>query len=225
LELADPVRVVIIDECPIFRIGLERVLSGDPKFEVVGHCTSAPEALAQLELSDPAVVFLDVLDEGIKVATEIRRRAPRVRILFLTNSEQHEHVTGALHAGAAAYMLKGISPDSLMQTLNIVLAGETYIMPRLATKLLVAESQRPVDTQSNAERIRSLTARERQILMELSDGQTNKDIAKKLAIAEKTVKHYMGQILQKLAVRNRTQAVIMSQGWQEAGQGRGRKTS
>jgi DNA-binding NarL/FixJ family response regulator len=210
--VASPIRIVIIEEQQLLRIGLEHVLMREPEFLVVGAGATAADALALVAAEEPDMIFLDILGGGIKTATEIRRRHPRTRVLFLTSSERHEDVTAALQAGASAYMLKGIAPDSLVQTLRVILAGETYIMPQLATRLLVSASQKPKSNNSAAaERLDSLTARERQILKEVSEGQTNKEIARKLEITEKTVKHYMGRVLQKLCVRNRTEAVVISQ--------------
>lgn len=215
--MPDAVRVLVVDEQPIYRIGIEYVLTNEPEFVVVGSGSTAAEAVSLAQSADAQMVFIDVNvpGGGIRAATEILRRRPRTRVLFLTASERHEDVTAALQAGASAYMLKGIAPEALIQTLRVILAGETYIMPQLATRLLVSASQKPkANSGPIAERMQSLTLRERQILKELTEGQTNKEIARKLNIAEKTVKHYMGRVLQKLCVRNRTEAVVLSQSQQ-----------
>lgn len=206
-------RIAIVDPQPIFRIGLTEVFSSEPDFEVVGSGASAREAIDLVKTRQPDVLLLDVHlpGGGLSAAQEIRRQSASTRFMFLTCSERQEDVTAALQTGASAYMLKGISADTLVQTLRMVLSGETYIMPQLATRLLVSASQKPAKPCASAERIESLTLRERQILQELTGGQTNKEIARKLDITEKTVKHYMGRVLQKLCVRNRTEAVLASQ--------------
>lgn len=212
--MASPVRIAIIDEQPLFRAGIEHVLMREHEFLVVGVGATASDALALVLAEEPDMILIDVniAGGGIKAAAEIRSKKPRTRVLFLTSSESHEHVTEALRIGAAAYMLKGITAESLLQTLRIILNGETYIMPQLATRLLVSASQKPKNnSEEMTSRLASLTAREREILKEVSQGQTNKEIARKLDITEKTVKHYMGRVLQKLCVRNRTEAVVMSQ--------------
>ncbi len=209
-----PVRIVIVDEQPLYRVGIEHVLMREPEFLVVATAATAADALRIVSVEEPDMVIMDVqlAGGGINIAQQILRKSPRTRVLFLTLSERHEDVTAALQAGAAAYMLKGIEPGALVQTLRVILAGETYIMPQLATRLLVTASQKPKDNQPPVvDRLHSLTSRERQILKELSEGQTNKEIARKLDITEKTVKHYMGRVLQKLCVRNRTEAVVLSQ--------------
>jgi two-component system, NarL family, nitrate/nitrite response regulator NarL len=209
MELA---RVAVVDPQPIFRIGLAEVFGSEPDTEVVGSGGSAQDAIDIVLTRKPDVLFLEVNmpGGGIRAAQEIRRTGAATRLMFLTCSERHEDVTAALQTGASGYMLKGIAPDVLLQTLRLVLAGETYIMPQLATRLLVSASQKDAAS-AGTERIDSLTARERQILSELTEGQTNKEIARKLNLAEKTVKHYMGRVMHKLCVRNRTEAVLASQ--------------
>lgn len=205
-------RIAIVDPQPIFRIGLSEVFSRESDFEVVGSGASAREAVDLVKLHKPDILLLEVNlpGGGLGAAQEIRRQGGSTRFMFLTCSERQEDVNTALQAGASAYMLKGIAAETLVHTLRMVLSGETYIMPQLATRLLVSASQKQKPCAS-AERIDSLTTRERQILQELTGGQTNKEIARKLDITEKTVKHYMGRVLQKLCVRNRTEAVLASQ--------------
>jgi two-component system, NarL family, nitrate/nitrite response regulator NarL len=208
----DLARVGIVDPHPIFRIGLAKVFAGEADTEVVGSGASAQDAIDIVLTCQPDILFLEVNmpGGGIRAAQEIQRTGAATRFMFLTCSERQEDVTAALQTGACGYMLKGITPEILLQTVRLVLAGETYIMPQLATRLLVSASQKQAAS-AGVEGLDSLTARERQILSELTEGQTNKEIARKLNLAEKTVKHYMGRVMHKLCVRNRTEAVLVSQ--------------
>jgi DNA-binding NarL/FixJ family response regulator len=211
------VRVAIVDPMPIFRAGLECILKSEPDFAVVGSCARGSEVIELAAASAVDLVFLELngVGNGLAIAQELVRMSERrIRVMFLTMSDRHEDVTAALQAGASGYMLKGIAPQVLLQTVRMVNAGETYIMPELAARLLMGGAQRPRPGNRMAPDpnvLDSLTGREREILKELSLGQTNKEIARKLSITEKTVKHYMGRVLQKLCVRNRTEAVVMSQ--------------
>lgn len=184
----------------------------EPDLLVQGAAATAAEAV-ELAATDVDMAILDIKIDGcgLKAATQILRNKPKTQVIFLTASESYEDVQAALQLGAAGYMLKGIAPGTLVQTLRTIMAGETYIMPQLATRLLVSASQNRLATDQSTELLRTLTARERQILGEVRLGQTNKEIARKLGITEKTVKHLMGRVLQKLCVRNRTEAVVLTQ--------------
>jgi two-component system nitrate/nitrite response regulator NarL len=212
--VADASRVVIVDPQPLFRAGLAHVLNREPDFAVVGMGSNSADVLRLLSAEAPDLIFLDIADVGVKTMVDAIRSAPKpVRVMVLTCSERHEDVTAALRAGASGYMLKSITPETLLQTLRMVNAGEAYVMPKLVASLLTGGgTAKPSVSQSASDaQIESLTVRERQILHELAGGQTNKEIARQLQLSEKTVKHYMGRVLQKLCVRNRTEAVIVSQ--------------
>jgi two-component system nitrate/nitrite response regulator NarL len=206
------VRVAIVDPQPLFRTGLEFILSREPDFTVVGTGSTSADAIALVETSDPDLVFLDMAipGGGIEAAAGIKRTAKRpVRVMFLTTANRREDISAALEAGASGYMLKGIAPDVLLQTLRMVGAGETYIMPQLASQLLMSGLRRTKFTDAQVA-LDLLTQREHQILKEVSSGRTNKEIARSLDLSEKTIKHYMGRVLQKLSVRNRTEAVVLA---------------
>ena len=197
------VRVCIVDTHPMFRIGLETVLSREPDLMVVGSQSDASQLPGLIETHRPDLVLLDTQCDGsgIKLAAEARRVALKpVHLVFLTASERYEDVTAALHAGASGYILKSVSKETLLQTLRLIISGETYVTPQLASRLLKSSAE-----SKDAE---PLSGREFQILTELTCGHTNKEIARNVGISEKTVKHYVGRVLQKLSVRNRTEAVI-----------------
>jgi two-component system, NarL family, nitrate/nitrite response regulator NarL len=203
------IRISISDVLPIYRAGLDHVLSREPDFLVVGH--GGPDnavALAEKDGTEVLILGSDTAADGLTMASEIRRRFPRVRIVFLTASERQEDVSAALQIGVAAYILRTIAASDLLQTLRMIMRGETYITPSLATRLLLA-SQRgkasgdPIDRQ-----LQSLTDREREVLRELTLGRTNKEIARNLDLTEKTIKYHMGRVMQKLSARNRTEAAL-----------------
>jgi two-component system nitrate/nitrite response regulator NarL len=198
-------RVGIVDAHPFFRLGLEQVLLQQPDIEVVGVGANTVDLQAMVETSRLDLVFLDTELKGcgIKAAANLKQKVKHpVQFVFLTASERYEDVTEALKAGASGYILKAVSPEIFLQTLRLIISGETYVTPQLAGRLLKhTPENRPVDP---------LSFREAQILGELESGQTNKEIGRKIGISEKTVKHYVGRVLQKLSVRNRTEAVIAS---------------
>lgn len=196
-------RVCIVDPHPIFRVGLDHILRQQPDLEVVGVGASASDLNALAETSSPDLIVLDtdLKSDGIKVVADVKHKALKpVRFVFLTASERHEDVTAALRAGASGYILKGVSAETLVQTLRLIIGGETYVTPQLASRLLRSTAEKTLTE--------PLSSRESQILGELTYGHTNKEIAHKFGISEKTVKHYVGRVLQKLSVRNRTEAVI-----------------
>ena len=146
--------------------------------------------------------------DGIKAARDISYSCPSVKIVMLTVSEDEPHLSAALAAGARGYALKGIGGDSLVQILRSVAAGESYVSPALAARVL-KRMQAPTPAPASAQdQLCRLTAREQQILAGLSSGMTNKEIARLLTLSEKTIKHYVTNILQKLQVRNRVEAAL-----------------
>lgn len=202
-------RIAVIDDHPLMRAGVEHTLSREEDFEIVGSGSSASEAVSIAQSSSPNLMLLDVNmpGGGINAAKEISEACPTVRLLFLTVSERMEDVTAALEAGVRGYVLKGIGGPDLVRTIRSVAAGETYITPDFAARLLTTPAARSKEARQPVE---ALTAREEQILREVSLGLTNKEIARKLDLSEKTIKHYMSGVLQKLSARNRVEAVVAS---------------
>jgi DNA-binding NarL/FixJ family response regulator len=155
-------------------------------------------------------VLLDVSmpGGGVEAARAISSACPVVKIIMLTVSESEEHVHEAMEAGVRGYVLKGTSGLELVNTLRAVARGEYYVTPRLAARIL-ALSRRPQKAPVQQGSLPDLTKREEQILDRVAHGLTNKEIAKALQISEKTVKHYMTNIMQKLQVRNRVEAALV----------------
>jgi DNA-binding NarL/FixJ family response regulator len=207
----DKVRIALVDDHPLLRDGVAGTLSADPMFEVVGHGESAEDALRLAEELLPDVMLLDVsmAGGGIAAARAIAQSCPVIRLVMLTVSEDEEDVTGALKAGARGYILKGVSGPELIRIIKSIVAGDAYITPALAAALL--GELKPAGQQATvAGRIADLTIREREILELVAEALSNKEIAARLNLTEKTVKFYMTNILQKLQVRNRVEAALIA---------------
>jgi two-component system nitrate/nitrite response regulator NarL len=202
------IRVVIADDHPMFREGVSRTLSDLADCEIVAECGNADEALEAVCEHLPDIVLLDISmpGSGIDAARRIAAACPVVRILMLTASENESDVMDALGVGACGYVLKGIGGDELADIIKSIHDGGVYVSPALASRMLVDikehKSSEPFDLFSD------LTAREEQILKQVSRGLSNKEIASALTLSDKTVKNYMTNILQKLQVRNRVEATI-----------------
>lgn len=208
----DPIRVVIVDDHPLFRQGVAMSLTAEDDFEVVGQGANAEEALALVQDVLPDIVLLDITlpGGGLKAAQMIAEICPVTKIVMLTFSESEDDVLEALRSGARGYILKGVAGDELERIIRAIYAGEVYVTPGLAAGLLRGLSRQPSNTPVPEQMIDKLTARERQILELVAAGHSNKVIAAKLDLAEKTVKHYITNILQKLQVQNRVKAALMA---------------
>lgn len=212
-------RIAIVDDHPLMRAGIETTLKRDPEIEVVATGASAQDAIEIAKQHAPDIMLIDVNmpGNGMTAARTISKDQPEIRVLFLTVSERQEDVTNALEAGARGYILKGISGPDLLRTIHSVALGETYITPEFAARLLASPMSRPPAAGKPVDPMLHLSVREEQILREVALGQTNKEIAKKLDLSEKTIKHYMSGILQKLSARNRVEAVMASKRLREEG--------
>ena len=205
------ISIAIVDDHPLFRSGVAATLAAEKAFEVVAQGACASDAVRICEQMLPDVLLLDISMPGcgLAAAQTITQSCPIVKIVMLTASESDEHVLAALEAGARGYVLKGVSSNELIRTISSILLGETYVTPALAARLLKQVRQAPPVNQRGAD-LATLTTREEEILDEVARGLTNKEIANKLGISEKTVKHYMTNIMEKLQVRNRVEAALRS---------------
>lgn len=204
-------RFAVVDAQPLFRAGVIQALKtwrlcGSC---VEGHCAADALHLAETQPIDIMVVDLDVPGGGAEAVATIGRLWPAVRLVILTRSEQPEDVTGALGCGARGYVLKTAEAGELLTALRLVASGETYVAPSLGARLF-ARSQTKTASQPTSATATSLTPREDEILGHVSLGATNKEIARQLKISEKTVKYFMTNIMQKLQVRNRVEAVVVA---------------
>jgi len=209
------VRVVIADDHPLYRDGVARTLTESGQFEVVAEAGSAAEAVAIVARERPDVVLLDISMPGGGIAAlreivamEVSQGASP-RVAMLTVSEEDDDILQALKAGASGYVLKGVGARDLVQIVADLAEGRSYVAPSLAIKVLAAmRAPRPVA--AIPQPIDSLTRREEDILRLVSQGKSNKEVARDLNLQEKTVKHYMTAILQKLQARNRTEAALLA---------------
>ncbi|MEH6469710.1 MAG: response regulator transcription factor [Halopseudomonas sp.] len=205
------ISMVLADDHPLFREGVARTLSAEADFEIAGEANNAQEAVELTKNLLPDIVLLDISmpGSGIEAARQISVSCPVVKIIMLTVSEQDDDVLAALQAGARGYILKGIGGKELVQIIRAVHQGESYVSPDLAARLLVEMREQDSPT-TTRDPLSELTAREEQILKGVARGLSNKEIGLELTLQEKTIKHYMTNILQKLHVRNRVQAALIA---------------
>lgn len=206
--MSDLISIVVVDDHPLFREGVVSTLQESGFFDVVAQAGTQEDAIREVEKHLPDLMLLDVSmpGGGIETAREITRRVPVVKIIMLTVSEQEDDVQAALRAQARGYILKGVASEELISILKDIHNGDSYISPNLAANLLM----RSTDDAGSEDSIEDfdLNDRERQILEKLSIGMSNREIADDIYLSEKTVKHYMTNIMHKLHVSNRVQAAI-----------------
>jgi two-component system, NarL family, nitrate/nitrite response regulator NarL len=202
------IRIAVIDDHPLFRSGVIQILTASKAFEVVGEGSCARDAIHIAKETNPNIILLDISmpGSGLEAAAVISQQCPEVNIIMLTASEAEENVTASLECGAKGYVLKGTSGPELIRVAQAICIGDSYVTPTLAAKLLT--QLRQTKKRQEAEGHSELTSREEEVLDHVSRGLTNKEIARQLALSEKTVKHYMTIIMQKLQVRNRVEAVL-----------------
>ncbi|MAT98399.1 MAG: DNA-binding response regulator [Anaerolineaceae bacterium] len=208
--MSDPIRILIADDHPLFREGVAQSLAGEPDFTVVGQAGSGEEAFSLVANLLPDVLLLDVTmpgDGGIVTAGKVAAAWPVVRIMMLTVSEDQDTLMAALKAGARGYVLKGVTARDLANAVRVVAGGDIYISPALAGGILFELTANKEDDDP----LTTLTDRERDILSLVAEGLTNREIGERLHLAEKTIKHYMTNVLQKLHVRSRVEAALLAQ--------------
>jgi len=199
------IRIVVVDDHPVVREGLVASLEDDPEFRVVGSAGSAEDAVPLITTQHPDVILLDLELPGVNGLEAIPALAaahPASRILILTAYDTDERVLGAIRAGAKGYLLKGASLEEIARAIRSVHAGESYLEPRIATKVLAELGPR--------RRPAALSHREREVLRLVAGGRSNKQIARELGITERTVKFHVTSILNKLGAENRAQAVAVA---------------
>jgi two-component system, NarL family, nitrate/nitrite response regulator NarL len=202
------IRVVVADDHPMFRAGVAATFKNAPGFEVVGEVSTAEEAVNAAKTLVPDVLLLDVNmpGSGLTAAAEITKLNPGIRVVMLTVAETSDIVNTALEAGASGYVLKGASGLELVRVVQSICGGESYVTPALGARLLAQMRQKAASRKADG--VSDLTSREEEILAQVALCLTNKEIARKLTLSEKTVKHYMTNVMQKLQVRNRVEAAM-----------------
>jgi two-component system NarL family response regulator len=207
-----PIRVLIADDQPLYRRGLEVVLHTEDHIEVVGEAENGEEAIAKAEELAPDVVLMDVRMprvNGIEATQAIRDRVPTTKILMLTVSDEDSDLYEAIKAGASGYLLKEVSVEEVADSIRAVMQGESKITPSMASKLInefSAMSKRADERQRLP--VPALTARELEVLKLVAKGMSNREIADELFISENTVKNHVRNILEKLHLHSRMEAVM-----------------
>jgi two-component system, NarL family, response regulator DevR len=199
-------RVFLLDDHEVVRRGLRELLE-EAGFEIAGEASTAEEALARIPSTRPDVAVLDVRlpdGNGVEVCREVRDRVPGVACLMLTSYSDDEALFEAIMAGASGYVLKQIRGHDLVEAIRTVAGGGSLLDPAATARMM----GRLRDTSSGDERIASLTDQERKLLDLLAQGLTNREIAAKMYLAEKTVKNYVSNLLAKMGMQRRTEAAV-----------------
>jgi two-component system response regulator DevR len=203
------IRVFLLDDHEVVRRGVADLLEADSEIEVVGESASATEATRRIPALRPDVAILDARlpdGSGIDVCREIRSVDPSIKGLILTSYEDDEALFAAIMAGAAGYVLKQIRGTDLVDTVRRVAAGQSLLDPAVTQRVL-ERIRHPVE---EPKELRALTEQERRILEYIAEGLTNREIAGRMFLAEKTVKNYVSSLLAKLGLERRTQAAVLA---------------
>jgi len=222
-------KIVIIDDHQLFREGVKRILDFEPSFEVVAEGDDGSEAIELVEQYQPDVVIMDInmpTINGVEATGQLIQKYPEAKVIILSIHDDENYVTHALRTGATGYLLKEMDADALIEAVKVVADGGSYLHPRV-THNLVKEYRRLSADENGSDKYISkveirrplhlLTRRECEVLQLLADGKSNRGIGEALFISEKTVKNHVSNILQKMNVNDRTQAVVVAikNGWVE----------
>jgi DNA-binding NarL/FixJ family response regulator len=211
-QVGDPIRVLVVDDHALFRRGLQMVLGSETDIEVVGEASDGAEAIAVATETTPDIVLMDVRMPrrgGIDATTAIKDAVPSAKIIMLTISDEEADLYDAIKAGAMGYLLKEISIEEVASAVRAVHHGQSLISPSMASKLLTefASMIKKTDERQQVPTPR-LTDREMEVLRLVAKGLNNRDIAKQLFISENTVKNHIRNILEKLQLHSRMEAVV-----------------
>jgi DNA-binding NarL/FixJ family response regulator len=205
--VSDEIKVFLLDDHEIVRRGVAELLQSEGDIRVVGEASTQEQAVGRVPALDPDVAILDVrLEEGngIEACREIRSRHPRTACLMLTSFADDEALFHAIMAGAAGYVLKQVRSRELVDAVRRVAAGQSLLDPAVTARVLERIRHGP----KQDERIARLSTQERQVLELLAEGLTNRQIAERIYLAEKTVKNYVTSVLSKLGMARRTEAAV-----------------
>lgn len=200
-------RILLVDDHEVVRLGLRSLLERHPHFEVVGEAGSSREAMEQAALLMPDVVVMDIRlpgQSGIEACAELVERYPDLRVIMLTSYAEDEMLFSAIRAGASGYILKQIGGDDLVRALEAVGRGEALLDPAVTQRVFQEVRKAVKDEEASA--FSHLSQQEKHVLLLVSEGKTNREIAKALFLGEGTVRNYVSSILSKLGVNNRAEA-------------------
>jgi DNA-binding NarL/FixJ family response regulator len=204
--VADPIRVLLVDDHQVVRRGLRTFLEVQDDIEVVGEAGDGTEGVARTEELHPDIVLMDIRmpgTDGIEALRKLREQDNPVKVLVVTSFTEQRTVVPALRAGASGYVFKDIDPEALADAIRSVHAGHVLLQPEVAEALIAQD-----DHGGGQGRGTSLTEREREVLALIADGRSNREIARALVLSEKTVKTHVSNILMKLDLADRTQAAL-----------------
>lgn len=222
-------RIVIIDDHQLFREGVKRILDFESSFEVVAEGDDGTQAIQLIEEYQPDVTIMDInmpTTNGVEATRQLLEGFPDTKVIILSIHDDENYVTHALKTGASGYLLKEMDADALVEAVKVVADGGSYLHPKV-THNLVNEYRRLASEESGSNEyvqnieirrpLHLLTRRECEVLQLLADGKSNRGIGEALFISEKTVKNHVSNILQKMNVNDRTQAVVVAikNGWVE----------
>jgi two-component system, NarL family, response regulator DevR len=200
-------RILLVDDHEIVRLGLKALLEHQSHFEVVGEASTARDAVEKVEALHPDVVVMDIRlpgGSGIEACEEIVERFPNSKVIMLTSYAEDEMLFSAIRAGAAGYVLKQIGSDDLVRAIEAVSRGEALLDPAVTQRIF--QEVRKAAKEEEASAFSALTQQEKHVLLLVSEGKTNREIAKALFLGEGTVRNYVSSILSKLGVSNRAEA-------------------
>jgi DNA-binding NarL/FixJ family response regulator len=200
-------RILLVDDHEVVRLGLKSLLERHHQFEVVGEAGSAREAIDAVDELRPDVVVMDIRlpgQSGIEACEEVVRRFPATKVLMLTSYAEDEMLFSAIRAGASGYILKQIGGEELVRALEAVSRGEALLDPAVTQR--VFQEVRKAVKEEEASAFAHLSQQEKHVLLLVSEGKTNREIAKSLFLGEGTVRNYVSSILSKLGVNNRAEA-------------------
>ena len=210
------IRVLLVDDQPLLRLGFRLVLDAEDDLEVVGEADDGQAALTQAAALRPDVILMDVRMprmNGIDATAALLAAEPDAKVLILTTFDLDEYAFAALRAGAAGFLLKDARPAELVDAIRTVARGDAVVAPRVTRRMLELFADRLPSTGATVAddpRVGSLTAREREVLEAVAEGLSNAEIAGRLYLSEATVKTHVAHVLDKLGVRDRVQAVVLA---------------
>ena len=210
------IKVMLVDDQHLLRMGFRLILEGEDDIEVVGEAADGLEALAQAGALRPNVVLMDVRMpnmDGIEATAKIASQYPETKIIILTTFDLDEYAFSGLQAGASAFLLKDVAPEDLVEAVRLVASGDAVVAPRVTARLLETYVRNAVPAAAAATPQRDpllddLTPREQEVLRALAEGLSNAEIAHRFFLSEATVKTHVRRILTKLHLRDRVQAVV-----------------
>jgi DNA-binding NarL/FixJ family response regulator len=207
------IRVAIVDDQALVRLGFRLVLEAQPDIEVVAEASDGGEAVEIARRSRPDVMLMDVRmpgTDGIAATATITADVPETRVLVLTTFDLDEYAFGGLRAGASGFLLKDARPDELLAAIRAVADGDAAVSPRVTRRMLELFGPQLPDENGSTDAAAALTPREREILVAIGRGLSNTEIAAELFLTESTVKTHVGRVLAKLQLRDRVHAVIFA---------------